>query len=1186
MTTKRSTRVALRQVAIAAFIGAATSASAQKAFFEDFESLPLGPNVEEALAGAKVWTHTPPAGWVQDDSKMPGFGNPANNGVTEWSGWSFANRAWWVAAAGDQKRSDFTFGSGTVLIADNDEWDDATHAQGFWDATITTPEIDVSSYAANSLVLAFDSSWRPEATDDGLPNFPVGPDGERINNQTGNVIASYDGAAGAEVLRFESTRTLADGSDNPFFHEDKVKTDPANPDEVSNTNEPVIVPLNNPANAKKLKITFGSSLAANDWWWAVDNIAVGVPPLVTGVSGNGVSLRARISEALNKNVDESKPITITVDGVAKAPVTVTRDGSLVYVAYSQAPLVYVPGSKHDVAVKFSTSDNRQVTDTGSFIAPSYTTLTTTPATLTATVKSPTFFTVDTAKGATLKLDGVTVTPTSVTPFTDPVAGLTVKYALPSALPPNSSHVLTVTFTTDGNQQVSDPVTFTASDYKTVSADLGTAVGTGSQAGMKWKTHQLEAGRANTIALAEQQLLGQLGASVHDTSGQVAGGYFEVPYVNFEESGNPAGIFSSNGEGDLAVSDDPIPGIPGTTGSKDNIAGEALTYLEIPTPGIYTMVVRSDDGFQVSVGNLTNPTFQVLGNFDAGRGDGPTEFYFQVTKAGVYLFRLLWFEGTGGASVEWFTINPNGTSALVGGNQPGSLKAFRVRTVAEPPINNVPATISVPPTGLTIQEGGSGTLSVTAIGNAPLAYQWFRGVGAGATAINGATTDKLTLNNAKATDAGTYSVTVSNSLGTNTSAGVEVKVALNSRSKVLLKEDFEGLALGPNVEEGIATGSGGALPNVWTKTPPAGWSIDDTAVPGHGTDNDGVKEWAGWSFAKREWWASTAGDQTRTQFTKGVGAIAVVDGDEWDDLPHAAGSMTSYLTTKTIDVSGLLANSMVLKFDSSWRPESPQKANITVKFDGGAPIEILRWTADAGPTFHADNQNESVSLAINNPANASTMTITFGYLDAGNNWWWAFDNVELTAEPGATGGVVLSAARTGDDLTVTWTGGTGPFLVQTSAALGSPWLDTATTAARTITVPIIDGAGFIRVIDGTAKNIQLFKAHLDSQQEPNKPASPAKGAGIAVIDGLNLTYYLSYEGLTTGLTLAHIHNGVVGVAGPVFVTFSPVVGSTSGIISGTATLTQAQKDFITSGNSYFNIHTTSNGGGEIRGQLAP
>jgi hypothetical protein len=178
----------------------------------------------------------------------------------------------------------------------------------------------------------------------------------------------------------------------------------------------------------------------------------------------------------------------------------------------------------------------------------------------------------------------------------------------------------------------------------------------------------------------------------------------------------AGNFSASAAPPQNVPDTLIPGIPGTAAAPtDNIAGEALAYLELQ-PGFYTMVVNSDDGFQVSMGNADNPTFLVLGLFDAGRGSADTVFYFGVQEAGVYLFRLLWFEGTGGANVEWFTVNPDGSRALVNGTQTGSISAFRTRTVPEPEIPVGGEATFDPPTisdgQVTLSWEGSGTLQET------------------------------------------------------------------------------------------------------------------------------------------------------------------------------------------------------------------------------------------------------------------------------------------------------------------------------------------------------------------------------------------------------------------------------------------------------------------------------------------
>lgn len=213
--------------------------------------------------------------------------------------------------------------------------------------------------------------------------------------------------------------------------------------------------------------------------------------------------------------------------------------------------------------------------------------------------------------------------------------------------------------------------------------------------------------------------------------------------------------------------------------------------------------------------------------------------------------------------------------------------------------------------------------------------------------------------------------------------------------VLFAEDFEGLTLGPKVDEGVAGDK------VWTKTAPPGWTIDDKGVPGAGTPNDGVTEWAGWSFANRVWWTTTAEDQNRSQFTKGVGAVAIADPDEWDDQAHADGRYNTYMSTAPIDISGAKAGTVVLTFDSSWRPEfadyGEQSGNLKVSFDGGPAQELFTWLSDTGsPKFKGDATNETVTIKIDNPDGAKKMVLTFGLYNCGNNWFWAIDNIVVAA----------------------------------------------------------------------------------------------------------------------------------------------------------------------------------------------
>lgn len=77
---------------------------------------------------------------------------------------------------------------------------------------------------------------------------------------------------------------------------------------------------------------------------------------------------------------------------------------------------------------------------------------------------------------------------------------------------------------------------------------------------------------------------------------------------------------------------------------------------------------------------------------------------------------------------------------------------------------------------------------------------------------------------------------------------------------------------------------------------------------------------------------------------------------------------------------------------------------------------------------------------------------------------------------------------------------------------------------------------------------------------------------------------SFTGLTSNATAAHIH----GLAGPgmnggILVGLTET-GGTSGNISGGGTLTPAEITGMLSGQTYVNVHTTTNPGGEIRGQV--
>ena len=121
----------------------------------------------------------------------------------------------------------------------------------------------------------------------------------------------------------------------------------------------------------------------------------------------------------------------------------------------------------------------------------------------------------------------------------------------------------------------------------------------------------------------------------------------------------------------------------------------------------------------------------------------------------------------------------------------------------------------------------------------------------------------------------------------------------------------------------------------------------------------------------------------------------------------------------------------------------------------------------------------------------------------------------------------------------------------------------------------------------------FGGPLTGAQEVPPVVTAATGEGTAVIspDGSTITYIVTYSGLSGAAVAAHIHTGAAGVAGgvilPLTVSASPMVGTLTAAnftASGAITTFAQAVAALKAGNTYFNIHTAANGGGEIRGQI--
>lgn len=117
--------------------------------------------------------------------------------------------------------------------------------------------------------------------------------------------------------------------------------------------------------------------------------------------------------------------------------------------------------------------------------------------------------------------------------------------------------------------------------------------------------------------------------------------------------------------------------------------------------------------------------------------------------------------------------------------------------------------------------------------------------------------------------------------------------------------------------------------------------------------------------------------------------------------------------------------------------------------------------------------------------------------------------------------------------------------------------------------------------------------LSGAQENPPVVTTATGQGTAVIsaDGSTITYVVTYSGLSGTVNAAHIHTGAAGSNGGVILPLTAGPSPMSGTLtaanfsaSGSVTTFAEAVAAIKAGTTYFNLHTTANPGGEIRGQI--
>ncbi|MBW8863785.1 MAG: immunoglobulin domain-containing protein, partial [Verrucomicrobia bacterium] len=209
--------------------------------------------------------------------------------------------------------------------------------------------------------------------------------------------------------------------------------------------------------------------------------------------------------------------------------------------------------------------------------------------------------------------------------------------------------------------------------------------------------------------------------------------------------------------------------------------------------------------------------------------------FGVTAAGSSPFAYQWLFG--GTNISGAVTNPyviasaqltnNWNYSVIITNGAGNVTS----SVAVLLTTNAPPNITTQPSSQTVNIGAPASLSVTASGTSPLNYQWRFG----GTNIAGVTTNPFTVANVQLTNAGDYSVVISNFVGSVTSSAATLSV-FSTQSVVIAQWNFNSVVSDGMTGTGTRTASVGSGANSYVGGTAAAGSGEFASGSGSGDPN--------------------------------------------------------------------------------------------------------------------------------------------------------------------------------------------------------------------------------------------------------------------------------------------------------------------------------------------------------------
>lgn len=604
----------------------------------------------------------------------------------------------------------------------------------------------------------------------------------------------------------------------------------------------------------------------------------------------------------------------------------------------------------------------------------------------------------------------------------------------------------------------------------------------------------------------------------------------VDVIAFEQSG-AGSIFST---GDLRSG---YPGMP--LQDSDGFAVEVITYLDLKV-GVYSFGHNSDDGWRVTLGKWPHSGAFEVGADDRGQGYDSdivaNNYYnFIVTEPGLYPFRLVHWEGVGGAALEWTTPDPSSPTfeSLFNVNE-NIGRAFATRQNVDG-VDNQPEPEPEPePTGPTIV-----WVSFHSADDSPAA-------------------DAATAGFTDAPDVGYTDFLKAN--------GYNVRRVVSSNSPD--PADFANADL-----------------VIISRSVPSGDYSNDAATAWNNIDAK-VMILGGYVLRNSRMGFTTGGTMIDTTMDISL-AVNMPNHPIFDGISFDASGNTGPFTT-VVEYNGTLQRGVSVNNN----PLGGQGRLIATSGTSGDPTfggpVIAEWSAGDSLTHAGGAGTDDLAgrrLVFLTGSREQGITSQgagiYDLLPEGEAMFlnaidYMINGEEYIPSPGA----VLSIEDMGDgNVSISYTGGN----LQMATSVTGPWVNVS-GASSPYTAAATGAGTFYRTIDGA--NVVLNGGNA----RPNPIDTSATGSGNVSLDGDQLTINVSFAGLSGDHTAAHIHGpaGVEETAG-VLINLSSILtlgaDNRSGTFNGTLTASAELIEALTSGQAYINIHSTTNPSGEIRGQLS-